>query len=290
MSKETVKVTGAIKDRVMRLLGGANPTPKRLDALLEELEVRRETASPSAGEPVPSIATDDDDPLTRILETGPTLEETPEAVAAEVAYNEEEAEPDPPSAPPEVVESARDVELRLLREQNQLLMRHLGVIEKKLDAMAVSAEAARPGASLLPPPDAVAPPLGNTGPASWPIGEWFNSPLGPRVPYKLCSCERCTSGVLHHWYCVVCKGGPHHYQVVCREHGEGQRNPMYIKNHFAPGGIWGISHNTCSPLCTMQYMSMMGVVAGVNDAEPRAIPVPGQAPGPEDVRRPLDSD
>lgn len=305
MSKTNVKITGSLKDRVQALLGGSNPTPKRLESLLDELEERRQVDKAPGlddrGPEDPMVATPSPDFMAgkRAAEPFPPLFEPGDTIAA-VALERDPAPDREPESEPEPkqqhlhdddIRLAESVEVKLLREQNQLLMRHLEAIEKKLDTIVVKPEDAREGASLLPPAGSMAPPLGLTGPASWPKGEWFSSPLGPRVPHKVCDCHRCSTGVLHHWFCNVCRSGPHHYQVVCREHGEGQRNPTYIKNHFAPGGIWGISHNACSPLCYMQYLSQMGVIAGVNDAEPRSMPpAPGQPSEIEDVRRPLDSD
>ena len=42
MSKRVIRITGDLADKVRSLLGGANPTPKRVDALLAELEARRQ--------------------------------------------------------------------------------------------------------------------------------------------------------------------------------------------------------------------------------------------------------
>jgi hypothetical protein len=283
MSHETVKISGSLRDRVVRLLGGKNPTANRVESLLTELEQARALRGEGTFVPDPP----DPPPLSE-EETAALLDEADHGAAT---HFEE---------PPTVVPAAPTSELELLREQNRILLEGMKLLEKKVDALGkaptLTPEEARAGGQLLPP-SVAAPPLGLTGPAAWPIGEWFVSPLGPRVYVKICEC--CGRGTQHHWYCCVCKSGPHHYQSVCRDHHDPQRNPNYIKNHFAPGGVWGISHSCCSPLCYMQYMNFLGVIPGVNDAEPPSVqpmaqlPMPGAPPVPanaQPARRGFDSD
>src|SRR5437016_14479406 len=42
MSKRVIRITGDLAEKIRTLLNGANPTPKRVDALLAELEARRQ--------------------------------------------------------------------------------------------------------------------------------------------------------------------------------------------------------------------------------------------------------
>lgn len=261
---DIVNLNPTMRERISNLLGGKKPTPKRLEGLLDELQQLRETpeASRQPGD----------------LPDGVEDREDAEPVSA------------PPVDPPGR-KDARDDLIELLRNQNSMMMTTLKNMESRIEDMqrknSIKDLADAKEAGLLPPAVA-APPLGNTGPAAWPVGQFFKSPLGPPVSKKLCAC--CAGGSQHHWYCVICQSGPHHYAVPCRTHNDAQRHPFYRKEWMAPGSIWGISHEACSHVCYMTYLGMIGVVAGQNDHEPLRTPVraePGQpTPQNQEPQRP----
>lgn len=177
---------------------------------------------------------------------------------------------------PEEREAALLAQNAQLAAQNALMMEALKGLEAKVTELATKRpeagdEADRAtAAGKLPIPGTSAPPLGLTGFSALPIGKWIESPLGPKVPFKICGCGRCTPFRLQHWFCSVCKSGPHHYQ---------QRYPHFMKMWTAPGGVWGINHTACSEPCRMSYLATIGVAPGVNDHEPPSVPTSdGQAP------------
>lgn len=112
------------------------------------------------------------------------------------------------------------------------------------------------GDGRLPVATVEAPPLGYTGSAELPRGIWFKSPLGPRIDIKLCDCPTCTPYRFHHYFCVVCHGGPFNYL---------QRHPAGRKMHPSPGSTWGLNHECCSAPCWTRYQESLGVMPGVND-------------------------
>lgn len=236
----TVKIRGNAEDKARALLGGDNPTPARVASLLDELEQRR------------------------ALTDGPTPERTDTMETT--------------TAPPQGWEAER---AQLLEEKRQLAAQNAQTLEllRSLEGKVNELAAARPtiedseraiAASKLPPPGASAPPLGLNGFTALPVGKWIESPLGPKVNFKICGCGRCTPSRLHHWFCCICKSGPHLYQ---------QRYPHFTKLWTASGGVWGINHHACSEPCRMSYLASIGVTPGLNDHEPPSAPAEdGQAP------------
>lgn len=283
MSHETVKIAGSLKDQAAELLGGKNVTPARMAALLEELAQLRaitgvtpepEAAAPPEPEPVtaaerPPGDDDDDD------DKDPEFEDL---------VNEPAKRAELP-----VFTDPRDAAMAAMAK----LIEGLTLKVEQLNRPATEKDKAEAREAGLLPPSIQAPPLGFTGPASWPRGKWFPSPLGPRgLEAKLCPCATCAGGTQHHWYCVICKGGPFHYATPCKEHHEGARHPFFTKSHFGAGQVWGISHACCSKPCMDDYLGRLGVIAGVNDHEGPRSPMqtmePAGAPGTDaEPQRPL---
>jgi len=54
--------------------------------------------------------------------------------------------------------------------------------------------------------------------------------------------------------------------------------------------VWGVAHNACSSQCWMQYLGMIGVAPGVNDAEPSLAKSGDEAALPEKPVTAFDSD
>jgi hypothetical protein len=217
-----IKVKGALEEKVRGLLGeGKNLTERRIADLLTELEQRRALAD----------ATPDPNDSERPV---PTAEPNP--VPAPVVGNSD----------PE-----KDALYKVIAGLEAKIKENAQTPAKEMDQEI--------GAGRLPLPSAQAPPLGLTGLGDIPLGKWITSPIGPKVPYIICGCGKCTHARLEHWYCSVCRSGPHHYK---------QRYPHFSKNWMYPGGVWGVNHTMCSENCRMSYLSQIGVVAGVNDHEP----------------------
>ena len=137
-------------------------------------------------------------------------------------------------------------------EEKRLLYETIRSLEGKIEELRKPAgpkereEAIATG--KLPPPNRVAPESGTP-----------RRQLGPKVFVKLCECGRCTDSRRYHWFCCICRSGPHHYQ---------QRYPHFTKNWYEPGSVRGISHHACSEPCRMQYLAKLGVTPGLNDVEP----------------------
>lgn len=235
-----LQVKGTLVDKASELLGGANVTERRLETLMDELRNRRE-----------ADMKDEKDNLKGMVVVPP--------VDAEPAADEDAAEAD----------DTPDV-----GTGNEALLKIIRGLEAKVEELnrtrAAGDKDQEIGAGRLPLPNAEAPPLGLSGLGDIPVGKWVVSPLGPKVSFIICGCGTCTVNRVHHWYCVVCRSGRHHFQ---------QRYPHFQKNWMAPGAVWGISHQVCSEPCRMQYLGMIGVVAGLNDHEPPQVHIEGQAPG-----------
>ena len=252
-----IQVKGTLKDAVTDLLGGKNPTERRVQALLEELAQRRA----KDGEPLPPVGPDEDEEDDEPIERPDLVAGPAEALDPQAEIERQIERSDPPqvhAAPPLAGAFTLSPVEKLLLEKLEALSGEL----KDLKAGALSPEEIEAKAikeGKLPAVPVQAPPIGLTGLHDLPIGKWVTSPLGPKVPYMICGCGRCTPYRLHHYYCVVCKKGPYHYQ---------QRYPHFKKDWMAPGAVWGISHCCCSEQCRLQYLSSIGVVAGVNDHEP----------------------
>lgn len=281
MSHDTVKIVGGLKERIRTLLGGQNPTPKRVEALLDELEQTRAIVgiAPTAEQPKPPEPESDPAPP-------PTPPPVPQAVAdgdfEDLELEDVVTDPDEPERLPEP-QDPRDAMMQRLMLQNNLMMKqiqNLGQVIEQMKKPATAQDIADARSEGRLPPVVSAPPLGFTSgePGTWPIGEWFTSPLGPRVWMKVCAC--CGKGTWHHWYCCICKAGPFHYMTPCKIHHDAMRHPFYTKNHFGPGQVWGVGHACCSKPCMDDYLARMGVVAGVNEVEgARGMPGPGEAQG-----------
>lgn len=274
----TVKIKGALADRVRGLLGGSNPTAARVETLLEELEIRR--AIPDDPPPI------HDSVGTLILDEALPDTDPDEVDDTDDEEDEDEAEVPPETAPVEperVPEAAVGLDaiqptsateamlLRLLQAQQKQSEQLQAKLEELLKPREAEDKDRAIGEGKLPVSAAAAPPVGLTGPASFPIGKWFDSPLGPKVKMKVCGCGQCTTYRVFHYYCVVCHRGPFAYQ--------GNQGPRGRKIWTAPGSVWGVSHESCSTVCYSRYMEMIGVVAGVNDHEPIP-PVDGE---PSDI-------
>jgi hypothetical protein len=261
-----IKLKGALADRIKNLLGGKNLTERRVDALLTELEERRATG----GDPVPSEGADALT-LMRQAEQDDADREATVGQVGEVHDQDPEGGTSPPIAIPEAESPAHTPaplsEIALLRQQNELLLKGMKNMEQKFEELRKAPDPKEVdraiGDGKLPVSSVPAPPLGTTGPAGFPRGVWIQSPMSPRLRFKLCGCKDCTPYRYQHYFCVTCGNGPFHYR---------QQYPHGRKMWSAPGGTWGINHEVCSPLCWMQLLAALGVTAGVNDAEAPIVP------------------
>lgn len=226
-----LKLPTEVTDRLRELLGGENPTPKRVETLLDELEQRR------------------------------LIHDAPRAEEAEMPTTEDATAPAPAPAP-SAAPPDWDVERKALYAAITAMEQKIAEIKSPHDAETTDRAI---GEGKLPVPGTKAPALGMP-----------TSPLGPKVFYKLCTCGKCTPFRLYHWFCCICRSGPHHYQ---------QRYPHYTKNWMEPGGVRGVAHHVCSEPCRMSYLGLLGVVAGVNDHEPAR--VAGQESDAQAPERPV---
>lgn len=238
-----MKVSRELTERLQALLGGKNPTNRRIEALLDEIQELKKSPTavatlerPGGPDPDPEpIEKEDDKPLDPDGDDGARGA----ALAPQATFQDPE-------------KALLWATIRNL-EQTIQEIRKPPTAEEKGEAMFTG---------KLPVSTIPGPPLGYTGTASLPRGVWFESPFGPKIHMKLCGCAQCGT-VMHHYFCVSCRSGPHNYQ---------QRHPGGRKAYFAPGSTWGVSHEACSPVCWMRYLEgPVGVVMGVNDAEPPVV-------------------
>lgn len=253
----TVRITGTLADRVRALLGGENPTPKRVTDLLDELEQRRVVpGQESLVKPGAEMPREAHAPA--LAEVDPSeLGEGTQLVNAIITGMTAPF----PTADAEVPTG--------WAEERRVLYATLKGLEAKIEELRKPPTAEERdqaiGSGKLPVTTAPAAPLGYTGSAQLPRGTWFLSPFGPRIEMKICGCPECTPFRLQHYFCVMCRTGPYHYQ---------QRYPGGRKMWAAPGSTWGINHECCSVVCWMRYQELIGVVPGVNDHEPPGLPTP----------------
>jgi hypothetical protein len=248
---EAIRVVGELSTKVRELLGGQNPTEARLATLLEELEARRQIGDLEAQR--------------KLAEFRAEREPAPAPDERDEPDDDEEGEPpEPPAAPAEAVDPHDARMLAMIEGQSKVIaMMEQTIRELRAPKEALAADQAI-GAGKLPVVQVEAPPLGLTGPADFPVGTWFKSPLGPPVPIKICGCGVCQPYRLHHYYCAQCRRGPLAYM--------GQQGPKGRKGYTAPGGVWGLNHEFCTTVCYQRYLESIGVVAGVNDHEPIGLP------------------
>lgn len=105
---------------------------------------------------------------------------------------------------------------------------------------------------------------GKLPPSQIPPASHPGEPVIPHAPtpprFRLCSCRQCSPQRRHHWYCCMCGQGPIAYVA---------RTPFFIKNWYEPGGVRGLAHACCSEPCRVGYLTLLNIVPGVNDHEPR---------------------
>ena len=253
MPKGAVKLGSEVAEKVRQLLGGQNPTPKRIEKLMTELEQRRAVDPSADASPAELLA-------------GPTIPERPAPLPDPEPEDDEIEDLAEPvrQATPLVVGKATPLPgpPSDWEAQKDMLIRTIQSLEKKIDEIkkpALPEERDQAiGMGQLPPPSVKAAPLG-----------FPTSPLGPKVFYRVCDCQKCTPFRVFHWFCVICRSGPHAYL---------QRYPHFTKNWYAAGNISGVAHHCCSESCRMQYLGLIGVIPGVNDAEPPVPVGPGAEP------------
>jgi hypothetical protein len=227
-----MKLKGEIVDRMRTVLGGKTPTEKRIRDLLAEVEGLR--AEGHADRVADSM------PVESFL-------------------------------PP--IQDGEEIETPPVDRNMAIMMATIANLEAKVTELSKPRTAEEKdeaiGLGRLPVAVSPAAPLGYSGSAQLPRGEWFVSPFGPKIKMKLCGCPQCSPFRLQHYFCVTCQRGPIDYQ---------QHNPQGRKIWLAPGATWGVSHECCQVVCYMRYMESIGVVAGVNDHQ-----APGQQAldGPE---------
>lgn len=259
-----------LKERVKSLIGGRNVTKKRLETLLDEVEQARLLREGPRVEMDPPILAPGD-----VVTLAPPVENTG---ALPLAGPDEDGDPDddlskPFEAPerpamPLTVPPAplfADPEKQLMYEMLQAMRAEIANLRKP--SIEDEKNEALVGGKL--PPVVPAGSVGFTGKAALPVGQWFTSPLGPKVQMRICDCSECGPFRVSHYFCVICRSGPHHYKGV---YPHGRKMWMY------PGSTSGISHELCSPTCWIQYMSMLGRQPGVNDMEPPRVVTEGGAP------------
>lgn len=273
-----------LKERVKSLLGGRNVTKRRLEMLLEEvaqarllreappIEVDPPTPGPGDMRPLTPLA----DPVDALPLPGPDEDE-----------NENENEDEDLSTPFEIPARPKmpvtvaaaplfaDPEKQLMYEMLQSLKTEIASLRKPTTEQEKT-EALMAGKL---PPLVAASPIGFTRKAEPPVGQWFLSPLGPKIQMRLCDCGACTPFRVTHYFCAICLGGPFHYK---------QTYPHGRKMWLYPGSTSGISHELCSPTCWTQYMAMLGRQPGINDMEPPRVVTEGGAP--ERIAVPTGSD
>ena len=251
-----MKLPADVVETAKQALGGKNPTAKRMKDILADY-MRLKSAKPGEVVPLSPGVTPQDvttqETIQRLLEDVPkedqpsvvlgTDGETVEWEKAPELDDEERTnyDPVPPHPPihPDPIINALFSELRSMRQEIQGL-RKPPTEEEKEAALA---------AGKLPVPAAGewAGPIGYTGSASLPQGEWFRSPFGPPIQMKICNCSSCPPHRKVHYFCPICRTGPHDYNRVIGG----------IKNHLAPGSTWGIQHVMCSIPCWNQYQPLI---------------------------------
>lgn len=259
-----MKLKDDVTDKVRELLGGKNPTQRRVDSLLEELkslraqegEVTVAVEEPvGTGEPGPGFEIQEKHVTTDVVIplNGPLP--TPEVQTAVTPGDGKPAD--------------WETERTLMYANMEQMAKKLAELEKR------TTEKDRDeaiGSGKLPVGNNPAPPLGYTGLGDIPRGKWMLSPFGPKVNFIICGCNKCSVVRLHHWYCSICKSGPFPYQG---------RYPHFSRTVLAPasGGTWGLNHHCCSEPCRIGYLAALGVTPGLNDhGPPQVTPMEGEAP------------
>ena len=278
-----------LKERIKGLLGGKNVTKRRMETLVEELEQARLLREADPGGPSnPHVGIPQVPPPFEEMVAAPGMNPAPRVAALPLPGPDEPEEEDDddistpfdvPAREPVVTlpppPMFQDPEKQLMYELLQSLKAEVVALRKPATQQEKD-EAI--GAGKLPLVTVPAGPVGYTGQASLPRGVWFPSPLGPKVPMRLCDCGDCSPFRVNHYWCSICKSGPHHYK---------QAYPYGRKMWMAPGSTWGVPHETCSPLCWQQYLALIGRQPGVNESEPPRSVEPGQ---PERPAVPVGSD
>ena len=267
-----MRLKGDVVDRLRQVLGGKTPTEKRIVKLLEEVEQRRQVGQVEAAAVRMGLLPGPEAPA-----GGSEVPQSPlEALREDLGDGGEivlEDAPESPQAIPEPVQPAPGP--GGWDEERKILYATLKQMQEKIADLSrpVTAEDKNQaiGAGKLPVNAVAAPPIGFTGPASLPRGEWFVSPsFAPPIKMWICGCPECKTR-LSHYRCVICHAGPFFYDP------RKGRSPQGRKDWFAPGAQWGISHEACSPLCWMQYSQVyLGPGQGQGMAQPELAEAAGE--------------
>jgi hypothetical protein len=265
-----MKLKGAVVDRMREVLGGRTPTERRVEKLLEEVETLRAKPFMLGANPDGSVSMTDPSGkewLSKDAGVTWTLVAPPDGnpvVSVEVKTPQDERLMPPGPGEDDEDEDEGPVVETIPKTEREIMMAAIQNLEAKV------AELSKPrtaedreqaiGAGRLPTVITPAAPIGYTGSAQLPRGEWFETPAlfrtAPKILMMICGCPDCTPFRLQHYFCVTCHKGPLDYQ---------QKNPAGRKIWLAPGATWGITHESCSVVCYMRYMELMGVVSGINE-------------------------
>src|SRR3990167_4692599 len=246
-----MKINAGVKEKIRQALGGKTPTNTRLKKLLEEVEQRRQMGQVEAAATEMGLLGQNATPA-----SGNDAHQTPlEALREDLGGGDGIVLEGPPGSVPEAGESVQPAPAPgSWDEERKILYATLKQMQEKIADLSrpVTAEDKNQaiGAGKWPVPAIAPPPIGFTGPASLPRGEWFVSPsFAPQIKMWICGCPECKTR-LSHYRCVVCHAGPFFYDP------RKGRSPQGRKDWFAPGAVWGISHESCSPACWGQYSAM----------------------------------
>lgn len=281
--RNQVKVKGDIAEKAKSLLkdGEKNLTPKRLMALLEELEQRRAIPdTPTLSQPqrtaLESVLADLQASSPRPLTDAERSAENPHDGDGLDDIDDDVPPTLPATEPPTQVDTmaAMAAEMEQLKAKLADLQRQkeAGVADEAIGAGKLPVGTTYTGGTTTAPP---------RGLADLPRGKWIISPLGPKVHYMVCGCKDCTPFRLQHYHCSICKSGPYDYR---------QQPPFFKKQWMAPGGVWGIEHVCCNMACWMTYLQMIGARVGQVGPLDRAPVTLGNQPEPQPARVADESD
>src|SRR3990167_2666163 len=171
----TTKLKSDVEEKVRELLGGLNPTAKRVEDLLEELAQRRIAAA--AGQ--------------KFIAPEPAVDAAAEDLEPDGAEVVAEEEPVPVPFPATLSDLERQAALlEATRKQYEEKLADLARVQDPADVDRAV------GAGKLPPPNTTAPPLGLRGFNSIPRGKWVKTPIGAPVfrsiDFIICDCEACS--------------------------------------------------------------------------------------------------
>jgi hypothetical protein len=239
-----IRVTTGLSEQLSNLIPGQNPTSARLTKLLQELSELRAARGqgPVTAEEIAGFPPGDADiaPLPD-PDTDPTLVSAADANGIKNMLEDERPIKKLPDEPVRTLSA--EEQLAIERAVNEQLRLKLAEAEAGI----VPSEGAAIASGKLPVPS-TAPTLGSRLEERVTPGRWTTSPLGPKVHFIVCGCGHCSPRRVYHWYCVVCKSGPWHYQ---------QKYPHFNKTWLWPGSVEGINHPVCSEPCRVQYQSQV---------------------------------